>query len=117
MRHQQKPSDPGEPLLHCMKVSLTQVENQIWLLRNFFWWGLLPISVSALAFFAHVAWLSRSGGWLTTLFLVVVIVVAGSIIAVVHFLNQRVLRLELEPRRQELLTLLTSLRDETTGND
>ncbi len=117
MRHKQKPSEPSEPLLYCLKVSLTQVENQIWLQRNVLWWGLLPISVSALAFFAHVAWLSRSGGWFTTLLLVVIIVVAGAIMAVVHFLNQRVLRLELEPRRQELLTLLTSLRDETTSED
>src|SRR5262245_48251523 len=39
-RHPQTPSDPGEPLLGCVKTSLTQVEHQIWLLRNIFWWYL-----------------------------------------------------------------------------
>ena len=57
MRHQQKPSEPGEPLLECVKDSLTQVEHQIWLLRNVFWWYLLPFTISILAFFAHVTWL------------------------------------------------------------
>ena len=32
-----------------------------------------------------------------------------------YFLNKRVLRTQYEPRRQKLLTLLASLRDETTS--
>src|SRR5689334_9386119 len=34
IRHPQRPSDPGEPLLNCVENSLSQVEHQIWLLRN-----------------------------------------------------------------------------------
>jgi len=49
MRHRQTASEPGNPLLESVKDSLTQVEHQIWLLRNVFWWYLLPptISISA----------------------------------------------------------------------
>ena len=57
MRHKQTPSDPDEPLLSCVKDSLAQVEHQIWLLRNVFWWYLLPSAIPLLAFFAHVSWL------------------------------------------------------------
>ena len=57
MRHKRKPSEPGDPLLESVKESLTQVEHQIWLLRNVFWWYLLPFTISILAFFAHVTWL------------------------------------------------------------
>src|SRR3954471_23448985 len=31
IRHKQQPSEPSEPLLDCVKVSLRQVEHQIWL--------------------------------------------------------------------------------------
>ena len=58
-RHPQKPSEPDEPLLDSVKESLTQVEHQIWLLRNVFWWYLLPFAISILAFFAQVAWSLR----------------------------------------------------------
>jgi len=116
LRHKQKPTEPGEPLLLCVQRSLTEVEDQIWLLRNIFWWYLLPPSISILAFFAHTSWLLRSGGWFFALisfvFSVGFVVVLYSFI---YFLNQRAVLLLLEPRRQELLTLLNSLRDETTG--
>ncbi len=62
-RHPQRPSDPGEPLLFYVKESLAQVEHQIWLLRNVFWWYLLPPSISLMAFFTDVTWQS-SDGWL-----------------------------------------------------
>src|SRR5262249_3640232 len=41
IRHPQTPSDLAEPLRNCVRTSLTQVEHQIWLLRNIFWWYLL----------------------------------------------------------------------------
>lgn len=117
MRHKQKPSEPDEPLLLCVQRSLTEVEDQIWLLRNVFWWYLLPPSISIMAFFAHTSWLSRSEGWLYALIFFVIL--AGFLIALysfVYYLNQRAVRVQLEPRREELLTLLSSLGDETTGD-
>src|SRR6266699_1708889 len=55
-RHPQTPSEPGEPLLKSVRESLIQVEHHIWLLRNVFWWYLMPFTVSLLTFFAHVTW-------------------------------------------------------------
>jgi hypothetical protein len=109
MRYPQTPSDPGEPLLKCVEKSLTQVEHQIWLLRNVFWWYLLPFTISLLAYFAHGALLS-SKSWLgalgiaTSAFVFLVVVYSF-----IDYLNQRAVRLDLEPRRQELLALLASL--------
>lgn len=117
MRHKPKPSQPDEPLLLCVKRSITEVEDQIWLLRNIFWWYLLPPSISIMAFFAQVAWDSRSDGWLAALiFFIMLVVFLLGLYSSIYYLNQRAVRLQLEPRRQQLLTLLTSLRDETTGD-
>ena len=113
IRHKQQPSEPGEPLLDCVKVSLTQVEHQIWLLRNVFWWYLLPFTIAILAFFAQFAWLNHSGFWPITLALVPFVLFLLGLYGFVYYLNQRAVRRELEPRRQELLTLLASLGDET----
>jgi len=111
MRHKQKPSEPDEPLLLCVQRSLTEVEDQIWLLRNVFWWYLLPPSISITAFFAHTSWsLSLSEGWLTAL--ISFVVLAGFLFALysfVYYLNQRAVRVQLEPRREELLALISSL--------
>ena len=70
-RHPQVPGEPGKPLVQSVKESLTQVEHQIWLLRNVFWWYLLPFTISLTAFLAHVAWSFRSAGWLASLALFV----------------------------------------------
>jgi tetratricopeptide (TPR) repeat protein len=111
-RHPQRPIESGEPLLLSVRESLRQVEHQIWLLRNVFWWYLLPFSISLMAFFTHTTWLSTgglSGLWvflpmwlLLTTFLFVVY--AG-----IYDLNQYAVRNDLEPRRRKLLTLLSSL--------
>ena len=66
MRHKRRPSEPDEPLLETVQESLTQVEHQIWLLRNVFWWYLLPFTISILAFFTQVT-LQVSRYWLEAL--------------------------------------------------
>jgi hypothetical protein len=113
MRHKRQPPEPGEPLRHRAESSLAQVEHQIWLLRNVFWWGLLPLAISILAFFGQVAWQSRSGGWWTALAVAVMVAFVVIVFAGVYWLNQYAVRSELGPRRQELEMLLTSLKDET----
>ena len=116
-RHPKKPSDASEPLLESVKESLTQMEHQIWLLRNVFWWYLLPFAISILAFFSHCAWLSaRDGNWLPALvsfmgrFAILLVVYF-----IVYFINQRAVRVDLQPRRQELLSLLAGLEDESSS--
>jgi CubicO group peptidase (beta-lactamase class C family) len=132
VRHPQRPSDPGEPLLKCVENSLSQVQHQIWLLRNVFWWYLLPFTVSILAFFGHVALLSAKyprtalggGSFLSVSALALLWTLAAAtplfafLWGMYYFLdriNQRAVRLQLEPRRQELLALLINLgKDDST---
>lgn len=112
-RHQQQPPEPDEPLRQRVQCSLAQVEHQIWLLRNVFWWYLLPLGIPMLALFVQVAWQLRAAGWLTALIFVGMIGVVAIAWAAVYRLNQDAVRLALEPRRQELEALLKGLEDET----
>lgn len=112
IRHQQR---PGEPLLDCVNSSLAQVEHQIWLLRNVFWWYLLPCTIAVLAFFAQVAWQRSPAIWMFALALAPGAMFLFLLYGFVYYLNQLAVRRDLEPRRQELLTLRASLGDETAG--
>jgi hypothetical protein len=115
-RHPKKPVEPGQPLLESVKESLAQVENQIGMLRNVFWWYLLPLTISILAFFADVAWSLRSvSSWGALSFFAILAGFLFAIYSFIYYLNQRSVRVTLEPRRKELLTLLASLGDETTS--
>ena len=114
MRQKRKPSEPCEPLLKGVNESLALVERQIWLHAMSFGgsncrlrlqcWRSLPMLPG---------WNLETGGKLSAHSrpMLLVVVVYGSS----YVLNQRVLRTQYEPRRQELLTLLASLRDETTS--
>lgn len=117
-----------EPLLRCVERSVTEVEYQIWLLRNVFWWYLLPFVIALSPFFAHVVlgvWMhsrtERDGLGLAGVFFlaailvfvfVVLMVAVSAVYYFVYRLNQYAVQTQLEPRRQELLTLLASLGDE-----
>ncbi|MCG8651068.1 MAG: beta-lactamase family protein [Pirellulales bacterium] len=116
-RHPQRSSEPGEPLLFYVKESLSQVEHQIWLLRNVFWWYLLPFSISIMAFFLQITWQSSSG-WLE--FVGFTGCLCGFLVAVywgTYRLNQRAVREQLQPRRRDLLKLVASLESESTSED
>lgn len=102
---------PGDSLRDSVNRSLSQVEHQIWLLRNIFWWYLLPTGAGLIVFPADLAWRSRDQG----LKALVVLAAAGCLFALVfgvlYWANQRAVRHQLEPRRQELQALLASLDD------
>ena len=116
-RHPQRPGEPGEPLKFYAKESLTQVEHQIWLLRNVFWWYLLPFCISMMAFFLHVSW-NTSSSWVGFSFSVVFwIVFVFVIYGAVYWLNQYAVRKTLEPRRQDLLKLVASLEVGSNGEE
>lgn len=112
-RHRQPPAGPNESLRERVESSLAQVEHQIWLLRNICWWYLAPLFVPMLAFFGQVGWTVRDGGWWTVLATFLMVGFASTVMAAVYRLNQHAVRSSLEPRRQELKTLLASLQDET----
>jgi hypothetical protein len=113
MRHNRQPPEPGEPLRQRVESSLAQVEHQIGLLRNVLWWYLLPLSLAALAFVGQVTWQERSGGWWMALSASGVVAIVAIVFGCVYWLNQYAVRVELEPRRRELETLLLSFDDET----
>jgi len=118
-RHSQKPTNPDQPLVKIVQDSLDQVDHQIWLLRNVFWWYLLPFIIPMLAFVAHVTWSTwiPSEGWVSALFSVCFFLFLAGFLFVlygfVYWLNQNAVRTQLQPRRNDLSQLLTSLTDET----
>jgi hypothetical protein len=113
MRQRRRRAGPGEPLIRGVECSLAEVEHQIWLLRNVAWWYLLPLAVPMLAFFAHTFWqLSRGNVWEMAIATSFVTVVVGGVNAWVYWINQKAVRSTLEPRRQELASMLRGLSDE-----
>jgi hypothetical protein len=115
MWHKRPPPEPGVPLRQHVESSLLEVEHQIRLLRNIFWWYLLPLAFAMLAFSGQVAWRTRSGGPAAAAIVALIVIVELMITAGVYRLNQDAIRRELGPRREELLALLVSLEDETPG--
>jgi hypothetical protein len=94
----------------CAESSLVQVNHQIWLLKNVFWWYLLPIQVGLGALIGSVVWHTRFAGMAVIVGLTAYAVVCGLACWGVYHLNQLAVRKYLEPRRQELETLLSSLK-------
>jgi len=119
-RHPQKPNGPQDTLQECVKNSLSQVENQIWLLRHVFWWYLLPPGIAMSAFFIHVAWHGAvvTHDWVAGLFAAAIfLVIEFAVTYSIYWLNQRAVDAHLEPQRKELLALLTSFGDESMRAD
>lgn len=113
MRHQRQPAEAGEPLRQHVENSLAQVDHQVGLLRNVFWWYLLPVALALFAFLSQLAWDLRAGGWKTAFAMSNAVTLVALVFAGINWLNQYAVRSELEPRRRELETLLRSLEDET----
>ncbi|MEZ6124196.1 MAG: serine hydrolase domain-containing protein [Planctomycetaceae bacterium] len=110
-RHPQRASGPGEPLSFYAREALAQVEHQILLLRNVFWWYLLPLAIPLMAFFLQVSW-NTSADWRdfsrqAAFWTLLTLVIYGGI----YWVNQLAVRKQLEPRRQDLLKLIAGLEN------
>jgi hypothetical protein len=100
----------GDSLLGCVEASLEDVEHQIWLLRNVFWWYLLPPGIAMAVAFIHMGLkMNTEPSWLGWLLMAPVSIVCVAVFAFVYWLNQYAVRKNLEPRRQELLAVRESL--------
>jgi 4-hydroxybenzoate polyprenyltransferase len=88
---------------------LFQVNHQIWLLKNVFWWYLLPIAAALGISFGVSAWHWRQEGIPMATGIILFVLVCALTYGGVYWLNQIAVRKDLEPRRQELETLLSSL--------
>lgn len=111
MNGPQLPVEPDEPLITSVNHSIKRVEHQIWLLRNIFWWYLLPPGLSIMVFFIHVGWLSAD--WLHFLLNFLLLVVVYSL---TYLVNQRAVKMDLEPRKRRLMVLLNALQEENGGH-
>ncbi len=100
-----------DSLQACIENSLFQVNHQIWLLKNVLWWYLLPILIGLGGVIAQTVWSFRGQG-LTTMITVgaTYLITYGFTYGFVYWINQRAVRKQLDPRRQELETLLASLK-------
>jgi hypothetical protein len=116
LRRKKRRAGPGDSLVRGVGSALAEVEHQIWLLRNVFWWYQLPLAVPIMAFFAHTFWrLSRGsvGGMVMAFFATsFVTVFVGAVNVWIYWINQKAVRSALEPRRQELAAMLRGLSDE-----
>ncbi|MHC4476870.1 MAG: hypothetical protein ACYTEL_14580 [Planctomycetota bacterium] len=97
-------------LTSCIEGSLQQVKHQVWLLKNVFWWYLLPPGVGIAVFVSYSAWDARDHlGWFT--FDIACMIVFTLFVWWVWRLNQKAVRKELLPRKQELEKLLNALKN------
>jgi hypothetical protein len=93
-------AEPNAPIFDAVKVELQKVENQISLLQSVAWWYLLPLFVGVM-----MCYWGGPGSLASKLtYFAVVLVVYGFI----YWLNQRAVKTNLLPLKQELASLLHS---------
>jgi hypothetical protein len=110
LQHQKRPVT-NNPLRSCLEASLLQVNHQIWLLKNVLWWYLLPLAAAVGISIGTAIWKTRHAGYAAMIGWGLILLVGGLIYWGIYWLNQFAVRKSLEPRRQELETLLTSLKE------
>jgi hypothetical protein len=100
-----------DSLQSAIEASLLQVNHQIWLLRNILWWYILPAAVAWAIVAVRIAWKFSE---FATPFIwfgqVVYALLSLYLFYGIYRLNQNGVKRELIPRREELETLLASLR-------
>jgi len=114
-----------EPLADCINCSLKQVVHQIWLLKNVLWWYLLPPSIGIGVFLVWTILDVVGGAGSPTAkelasvlsFLFAYALCCFLLYWGIYYLNQRAVRKDLIPRKQELEQLLASLKDVGGDNE
>jgi hypothetical protein len=124
--HQRKHRLAGSSIRDCVKNSLAEVNHQIWLLRNVFWWYLLPVLLGVVVFNGYVIFsiykeLHIVRGEIKTtiagiLYFLISFLITAAIFGGIYWLNQYAVKKELLPRKQELEDLLCSIND-SGGSD
>jgi len=109
VRQRRRQPEPGDTLRGSIESSLAQVEHQIWLLRNVFWWYLLPPFAAMMIWPAHRTWQTRDDGLKSLAEFAGIALTFALVGWFIYWLNQFAVRKDLEPRRQELQALLTGL--------
>jgi hypothetical protein len=102
----------GDSLLGCVEASLEDVEHQIWLLRNVFWWYLLPLAIGMTVALIYMAADVDDTHWFAWTVFLFVWLFCAAVFVWVYRINQAAVKAHLEPRRQELLAVRESLLQE-----
>jgi hypothetical protein len=102
----------GETLVAWTESSLASVEHQTRLLKNVLWSSLLPIWIGHVLLTGYYGFLAWRGGWRTGMYVFVCgyVLVLTAICYGVYRWNQYAVRTELQPRKQELQSLLENLK-------
>jgi CubicO group peptidase (beta-lactamase class C family) len=117
-----KQTTANDPLKACIEASLNEVNHQIWLLKNIFWWYLLPFIIGFGAFFAwmfgQMSWARRADGLAAMIVTGVVVTITFAFsFRFVYRINQRAVTKQLTPRRQELEALLAETGNPVSSTD
>jgi hypothetical protein len=102
-------------LIACIEDSLRQLNHQIWLLKNVFWWNLLPPGIGMLVLFGFIAWQTRqrhTPGKPILIAILEVLAFAAPVFWIAYLLNRRTVQKDLLPRRVELESLLKTLTND-----
>jgi hypothetical protein len=110
-RRRQRRRQPikNDSLHACVEKSLFQVNHQILLLKNIFWWYLLPVIIGIAAVVGQTVWAFRANMVAAITVGVTFVLTYSFTYGFVYWTNQRFVRQQLDPRRQELETLLAEL--------
>lgn len=116
-RRQQRRRSPSnvETLATWLERNQSDVEHQIWLLRNVFWWYLLPPLIGFTCVYGYYIWQAiQAGAAYSSVTAVLVALFVGTCVFLygVYLLNQRAVRTELLPRLEELQRLADGLADD-----
>jgi len=100
-----KQTTSHDPLKACIEASLNEVNNDIWLQRSVFWWCWMPFTTTLAVSFCYASLRLHTPRFLAFLVLFVIPLAWWG-----YRLSLFTVRKVLEPRRQELEALLTSLK-------
>lgn len=103
-------------LIACIDDSLRQLNHQIWLLKNVFWWYLLPPGIGVLVLYGSIAWQTwqrHAAGKPVLIALLEYLTFVAFVFWGVYLLNQRAVRKDLMPRKVELESLLKNLSSDS----
>jgi hypothetical protein len=105
-RQRRQRAATNDALKACLESSRGEVRHQIWLLRNVFWWYLLPLAAGLAISIAHSALALEQGD---SSFLVGYMVFCVLLFWGIWWLNQYAVRKTLQPRLDEIEALLGEL--------
>jgi hypothetical protein len=100
-----KQTTAKDPLKACIEASLNEVNHEIWLQGNVFWWCWLPFTTALAVSFCYASLRFHTPKFLAFMVLFVIPLAWWG-----YRLSRFTVRKVLEPRRQELEALLTSLK-------